>query len=318
MPHRIIFDHDPHPLRLFDELYFQGVQDFKGLPLGDIAGHAQRRYTACFGALGLARMLTDLRRIDAAIPVEVVGARFQDKRSSREFPAAHHIPCDLALGLPGHAPPGVLLHDLFQEPFSKTWARREIFGRTHRVHRLVNVADRSCEAGPDGMAIVFARACEEVIREGLRANEVLPARARSLGAGSPRTLPYSDPATAVRSRGAAQTALAVQSHFDTILLPGFVIAARQRLQLLEEDLTDYEHREMTRGHPVDRFGKPLVPRPADTRLHSPDAEARAAAKITLRQILQTYADPTIVDRQALNRIAAQIDALRFNESKWSR
>src|SRR5712691_4292210 len=99
MARRTVFDHDPDPVRLFDELYFQGARDFKGLPLGDVASHARNRYTACYGALCLARMLTELVRIDTAVPLDVVGAQFQDKQTSSEFPAAHAIPCDLVLAL---------------------------------------------------------------------------------------------------------------------------------------------------------------------------------------------------------------------------
>lgn len=288
MAHRTIFDHDPDPVRLFDELYFRGARDFKGLPLGDVVGHAGRRYTACYGALCLARMLTELGRIDNAVPLDVVGAQFQDKQTSAEFPAAHAIPCDLVLALPGHPHPGVHLYDLLRNPFNRTWALRHIFGQTDRVHRLVNVADRSCERGSDGMALALAAACEEVIRDGLRAR------------------------TAVTEEGPARDVQPISFQFD-ILVQRFTEVARTRLRALENKLTGYERTEMTRGHPVDRFGRPLVERPVDTRVNSSDAEARAAARIALRQVLQIYADPPPVDTSALGAMAGKIQALQLNE-----
>ncbi len=89
MARRTIFDHTPDPVELFDELYYEGERDFIGLPLRDVAGHVGRCYTACYGALCLARMLTDIGRIDLATTIDIVGAHFQDKRTSTEFPAAH-------------------------------------------------------------------------------------------------------------------------------------------------------------------------------------------------------------------------------------
>ena len=293
MAHRVIFDGDPDPVRLFDELYFQGARDPQGLPLGDVAGHARRRYTACYGALCLTRMLVDISRIDAPAGLMVTGARFQDKQTSREFPAAHAIPCDLRLALPGHPPPGVRLYDLLRDPFNRTWTRREIFGQTDRVHRLANLADRRCEAGADGMAMALAAACDAAIRDGLRAKVVSPAGARG-----------------------ATVAASVASLFETSLAPAFIAAARARLGALETEFTDHERGQLARAPIVDRFGRPIMARPVDTRIGSPDAEARAAARIAMRQILQIYADPDCVDRAALGAIAGKIDALRLNEQRF--
>jgi hypothetical protein len=63
MANRTIFDQDPDPVRLFEELYEGGVRDYKGLPLGDVAGHAARRFTVCYGAMCLIRVLALLERI---------------------------------------------------------------------------------------------------------------------------------------------------------------------------------------------------------------------------------------------------------------
>jgi hypothetical protein len=165
-----------------------------------------------------------------------------------------------------------------------------IFGQTDRVHRLANVADRSCEAGTDGMALIFATACENVIRDGLAARRIF---------GGPRAAP-----------GNFATVL---SQFETVIVPGFSAAATARLRVLEDNLTPFERAELTRGHTVDRLGKPAVERPTDTRLGSPNAEARAAARIALHQVLTIYADATLTERSALAAISNQVQALRTNE-----
>ncbi|MBS0642719.1 MAG: hypothetical protein JSS43_22875, partial [Proteobacteria bacterium] len=253
MTRRTIFDHSPDPVGLFDELYFQVDRDFLGLPLGDVAGHVRRRYTACYGALCVARMLTDLGRIDDGVVVDVVGARFQDKRTSYEFPAAHVVPCDLLLASASHPAPGVHLYDLLRNPFSRTWVQMNIFGQTDRVHRLVNVADRSCEAGADGMAAAFSGACEAVITEGLRARSVV-----RLAGTEPPGFP------------------AVLYHLERTIVPRFSAAAAARLRRLADDLTPDERTELSRRQVVDQFGKPALERPSDTRLGSTNAQARTA------------------------------------------
>jgi hypothetical protein len=291
MARRTIFDHDPDPVRLLDELYFEVERGFRGLPLGAVASHARRRYTACYGVLCLAQLLTERGVIDAAPTLEVRGALFQDKRTSVEFPAAHILPCDLALILPGRPAAGVHFYDLLRNPLNQTWVRLNVFGQTDRVHRLVNVADRSCEAGTDGMAAVFAATCEEVIRRGLQAASV--------------TRPGSQPL-----RGS------VSALFSSMLLPGFVDAATTRLRAMERGMTPFERMESTRGHLLDRFGRSAAPQPTDTRLGSPAHDARAAAKISLCQILRTYADGSLIDWAALNNIENQIGALGLNEKIW--
>jgi hypothetical protein len=294
MAGRTIFDHDPDPVRLFDELYFQGARDFRGLPLGDVAGHARRRYTACYGVLCLARMLTGLGRIGTAAALDVVGAQFQDKRTSVEFPAAHVLPCDLMLALPGYPLPGAPLYhpDLLRNPVNRFLTQCDIFGRTDRVHRLVNVADRSCEAGPDGMALALAAACDEVIKDGLLAWTLVPAGSRTPIAPS------------------------VRFRFETMLVPAFAAVAAARLRALDASLTAYERDEMRRGRAVNTDGSQLVARPTDTRLSSHNVEARAAARIALRQVLQVYAAPGLIDTQELMAMAGYIDALRLNEADF--
>jgi hypothetical protein len=96
------------------------------------------------------------------------------------------------------------------------------------------------------------------------------------------------------------------------LVPNFLAVARTRLGALDAKLTDFERSELNRGHPVYPDGRPLVPRPADTRLTSTDREVRAAARIALRQVLSVYAEAE-ADRSALLAMAGKIDALRINE-----
>jgi hypothetical protein len=286
--HRTIFDHDPDPARLLDELYFRVERGYLGLPLGQVATHATKRYTACYGALCLAQMLVELGVIESVPTLEVRGALYQDKRTSTEFPAAHALPCELAVVLPGRPPAGVPLHGLLRSPFTQTWVRRNIYGQTDRVHRLVNVADSSCEAGEDGMAAVLAEACEEVLRSGLQDRVV--------------------------SRfGAPPLTRSVTGIFNTIVVEGFTGVAQQRFHDLQSELTDYEMSEMIRGHLLDRFGNFVAPQPTDTRKTSPDAAARAAAKITLCRVFRTYADPNLVDPAALDDMKGKIDALRMAE-----
>ena len=191
-----------------------------------------------------------------------------------------HTPSLAILAFPRHPSPGVHLYDLLHNPLNRTWAQRNIFGHTDRVHRLVNVADRSCEAGSDGMALTLAAACEEVIKDGLLAKTLAPAKG-----------PFPPAAASVHFR------------FETMLVPAFRKVANARLQVLERNLTSYERNEMARGHPVDRFANPLVARPVDTKLGSRDTDTRAAARIALRQVLQTYAAADLVETSALLAIA---------------
>jgi hypothetical protein len=291
MARRTIYDHDPDPARLLDELYFRVERGVHGLPLGNVSGHAQRRYTACYGVLCLVEWLVERGLISPASRLEARGARFQDKQTSVEFPAAHVLPCDLAVSQPAQPRPAVHLYDLLQNPFNRTFVRLNIFGRTDRAHRLVNVADRSCEAGTDGMAAVFVEACEEVVQLSLRAGSIT----RS--------------GTHLRRKAAL-------TQFNTILVPGFANAARVRLRAMEKSRSrlELERMESRRGDLVDRFGRSAAPQPTDTRLSSSSDEARIAATISLCQILRIYTDESLVDPHALARVEGQIGALSFNET----
>jgi hypothetical protein len=65
------------------------------LPLGDVAGHATRRFTTCYGVLCLCRMLVLLERIPLGASLRAGGASDQDKQVSGDFQGAHAIPREL-------------------------------------------------------------------------------------------------------------------------------------------------------------------------------------------------------------------------------
>jgi hypothetical protein len=287
MADRDILDTDPDPAALLDELYFEVERGFLGVPLGQVAAHASRRYTACYGVLCLARLLTQLGAIDAVTSVRTGGAEVQDKQTTHEFPSAHAVPCDLVVMMPLR-PAGVNLYDLLRNRFNRMWVRRNVFGQTDRVHRLVNVADAAVERGSQGIAAALARSCEQVIRATLQAR-------------------------LITRGGTPPPATSVMHHFTTVLVPDFTAAARNCRQRLESRLTEYEMTEMMRGHLVDRFGNYVAPQPTDTRLSSPSRDARAAARISLLRIFETYADENLVDRESLESIEAKVGALRQNE-----
>jgi hypothetical protein len=289
MPNRYIFDQDPDPNRLFDELYEHGVRDYKGLPLGDVAGHATPRFTACYGVLCLSRMLVLLERVPLGASLRAAGASDQDKQVSGDFHAAHAIPRELRVSAPGTAADGAPLYELLRNMLNQTWVRREIFARTDRVHRLVNAADSSCERGLDGMAQSLVRVCNDVIADARR-----------------------DKTPVVAGRHAPPLSSLAQ-RFETDLVPSFHAVARDRLRALEAKFTANDREELNRAHPVWPDGRPLIARPSDTRLTSIDPEARAAARIAFRQVLGLYANAR-VDPDALAAMAEKIEALRFNES----
>ena len=271
---RYIFDNDPDPVELFDELFRGGARDYKNLPLGNVEEHHRERMVLSYLVLCLFGLVRDLGRFNPPVRVLPIGAEFQDKQTTSEFPAAHLLPCDLNIIQPGSPDGGI--YDLLRNPFSRIWVQREVFGRTDRVHHFTNVADRDCERSRIGMRNVLARACQEV------ANSTRP----------PLNV------------------------FHAELVTGYRDAAEQALERRESKLSALERLERTRGHPVDAFGSPLVPRSTDIRLTSPDAEARMAAKLSVIQVLATYAAAPPPARQELADAAGKVEALRFNEGPY--
>jgi hypothetical protein len=269
MAGRQIFDRTPDPAALLDELYFSAQRDPKGLPLGDAAGHARRRLTASYLVLGICRLLVELGRLEPAATFQRKGARHQDKRTQVEFPAAHVLPCDLAVTQVGQAP--TYLADLFRSPLNRVWVQRNVFALTDRVHVLTNRADSRCEEGPHGMAQALARGCAVV----------------------------------------ASGASSLETGFAS-LTADYTRAAALALTAVEQALTPSERQAIGRAPLVDRHGRPVQARPTDTRLRSPDAEARAANKGALCQVLRIYANVR-PDMAAIRQAAAKLPSLRHNE-----
>jgi hypothetical protein len=267
---RYIFDENPDPVVLLDELFHGSSRDYKGLPLGNVGNHYRDRLEISYFVLCLFGVVRDFGRFPTPIQVAPVKAAYQDKQTTSEFPAAHRLPCDLQLT------PGSAVYDCFQNPFSRTWIQRNVFGRTDRVHRYTNICDSACERGPQGMAHVLAAACQDI-------------------ANSART-----PALV----------------FASTLVPGYANAVQIALTRMDGTLTPLEREELNRKHPVDRFGGPLTPRPTDIRLTSPNAEARAAAKVSVIQVLREYADAGQPPREKLAHAAGQADAMRHNEAPF--
>ena len=292
MAQRNIFDSNPDPNLLFDELYRDGVRDFKGLALGDVSGHARRRFTASYGVMLLVALLEQLDRLPANATIGARGASDQDKQVSGDEQAAHILPCEIVVHAPGSPLTGQPLHAFLVIPFNQTWVRREIFAPTDRVHRLVNVADSSCERGRGrnegiGMVNALVELCNKTLDDARRGRKLV------VGSGPPPSRYAGD-------------------RFQTQLVPCYRMVASARRSMLEKSMTEEERRELTRLPPIYPDGRPLVARPVDTRLGSPSADARIAARRTLRDILKIYeeVDP---DGAALVTIAGKIDALRLNE-----
>ncbi len=96
------------------------------------------------------------------------------------------------------------------------------------------------------------------------------------------------------------------------LVADYTRAAQLALTTLDQQLTPLERDTIGHAPIVDINGRPLRERPTDTRLGSPDAEARAANKGALRQVLEIYTQVQ-PDRAAIGRAAAQLPGLRHNE-----
>jgi hypothetical protein len=176
-----------------------------------------RRLTMSYMVLNLCQVIRDLGRLGPGTVFEPIGAMWQDKRTSGEFPAAHVLPCDIEIVSRPRASPALMprhiviapprrararLYELFKNPANRTCIQLNVFGETDRVHRLTNVADRSCEAGPDGLAAVLCGACQSL----------------------------------VDGRGT------VDSIFTTLLVSRYSEAARQRVQDLDRDMTVFRAR----------------------------------------------------------------------------
>ena len=152
---RDILRDDIDPMALIDELATGAVTDAHGLTLGDLSGHRLDRYVLSYAVLQLVGGMARISLLSARDTLVPKGAKVQDKTGMDAFQAAHALPCDFAVnGRRG-------IHALFVSPIIRGNVKARLFGRTNLVHRLVNYADRRCEA--NGWIAAFHLALENVL-----------------------------------------------------------------------------------------------------------------------------------------------------------
>lgn len=155
---REIMDNNPDPLPLFTELYEDVVRTADSVPIGALHRHAEGRLQQSYAVLALIEQGREIGLLPKEGEFVATGARVQDKRTSRMYPAAHRLPCDLSIKYDGQS---VRLTDFFEEGLDKTWIDKNIFAPTDRIHRLANVADQWCEDG--GMKTALVKAANAVL-----------------------------------------------------------------------------------------------------------------------------------------------------------
>jgi hypothetical protein len=153
---RKILRTDIDSMDLIDELAAGSTTDGRGLTLGDVAGHRRDRYLASYRALHLLGALAGISLLSAKSTIDAIGAEVQDKTGIEDFQAAHVLPCDFEIN--GKAG----LHQLFVSPIISGNVQARLFGVTNVVHRLVNYADRRCEA--NGWIDTFLAAMKSVMK----------------------------------------------------------------------------------------------------------------------------------------------------------
>lgn len=155
---RSIFHSRADALGLFVELYDNALRDAERRPIGNIESHAVGRLSQSYMALKLIEAARDLGLLPGDATIVPTRAMVQDKRGTREFPAAHRLPADLAVQLPDGS--RRRLTETFDVALNRTAIDRDIFGRTDRLSRLANVVDSWLEAA--GMRTTLARAANAV------------------------------------------------------------------------------------------------------------------------------------------------------------
>lgn len=153
---RKILRTDIDSMELIDELAAGSTTDGRGLTLGDVAGHRHDRYLASYRALHLVGTLAGISLLSGKSTIVAIGAEVQDKTGIEDFQAAHVLPCDFEIdGKAG-------LHQFFVSPIISGNVQARLFGVTNVVHRLVNYADRRCEA--NGWIATFLDATKSVMK----------------------------------------------------------------------------------------------------------------------------------------------------------
>lgn len=155
---RSIFQSRADALGLFVELYDNALRDAERRPIGNIEVHAVGRLSQSYMALKLVEAAQDLGLLPDNATIVSTRAMVQDKRGTREFPAAHRLPADLAVELPDGS--RRRLTESFDVALNQAAIDRDIFGRTDRLSRLANVVDSWLEAA--GMRGTLARAANAV------------------------------------------------------------------------------------------------------------------------------------------------------------
>ncbi|WP_338811530.1 zeta toxin family protein (plasmid) [Agrobacterium leguminum] len=166
---RTIFQNSADGLKLFVELYENAVRDAERRPIGNIEAHATGRLAQTYMALRLVETARDLRLLPNDGEIVATRAFVQDKRATREFPAAHRLPADLAV----ERPDGTRrrLTEYFEVALNRAAIDREVFGPTDRMSRLANVADSWLDAA--GMRKAFVRAANDVAEGYANADEAM-------------------------------------------------------------------------------------------------------------------------------------------------
>lgn len=166
---REIFQSDPDPRALFDELYSDVTRTVDSIPLGALERHAEARLQQSYAVLALIEQARAYGILPEAANFEATGAQVQDKRAQRDFPAAHRLPCDMKLVEPNGRENR--LSEFFEIGLNRAWIEGNIFAPTDRVHRMVNVADQWCEDA--GMKRSLVDASNAVLHGRMTANEAM-------------------------------------------------------------------------------------------------------------------------------------------------
>ncbi|MDH1270284.1 hypothetical protein N5C81_21960 [Rhizobium pusense] len=165
---REIMDSKPDPLPLFTELYDDVVRTADGVPVGALHRHAEGRLQQTYAVLALIEQGREIGLLPKDGEFVATGARVQDKRTSRMYPAAHRLPADLSIKYDGQL---VRLTDFFEEGLDRTWIDKNIFASTDRIHRLANVADQWCEDA--GMKTTLVKAANAVLDGKMSARQAM-------------------------------------------------------------------------------------------------------------------------------------------------
>jgi hypothetical protein len=282
---RDIWDTNPNPVGQFNDLVAGfGTRDISGRPLGDVMGHSVARLRTCYGILHAAQLAAasaslQLGSDEPRLTTSPAGAPPQDRKHTKEFPAAHRSPCRLIVTRGWALRPNIPLYQIYRDGISQGFVRG-LFGKTDIVHVLTNRADSHCEGfnrhDKLGTAHILVDCCNRILRD------------QSL---KPRDV------------------------FFDALVPGFRRVAIDRLDDRTSTLLTQFPGADDISPIVDANGRLFAapPTPNEDSINSPVALTRQTNYQALIQILQTYANTDIPTLADLNHIAGQFTALRANE-----